>query len=115
MARGTSALATSWRLGLSVEGSADRACQLVVRVAGSENSPPTKGECFMSQFQRLIGLATLAGFAATLSIGCDSTEVKLQPAPPVAAPPPQPVPKDVKKGGGPGSSGNMQTNPGAST
>jgi hypothetical protein len=69
----------------------------------------------MSQLQRILGLATLTGFVATLSIGCEGTDVKLQDAPPVKAPAPVPIPKDVKKGGGAGSSGNMQTNPGAST
>jgi len=67
------------------------------------------------QLQRMIRMATLAGFATTLSIGCgEGTEVQLQPAPPVQAPPPQPVPKAVKQGGGPNSSGRMQVNPGAS-
>jgi len=68
----------------------------------------------MVQLQRVIRLATLAGFAATLSIGCDSTDIPLQEAPVAQAPPPAPLPKEVKKGGGPTSSGRMQVNPGAS-
>jgi len=69
----------------------------------------------MFQLQRMIRVATLAGFATTLSIGCgQGTDVKLAPAPAVQVPPPAPVPKEVKRGGGPTSSGRMQTNPGAS-
>jgi len=69
----------------------------------------------MFQLQRVIRLATLAGFAATLSIGCDQgTDIPLQEAPAVQAPPPKPLPKEVRRGGGPSSSGRMQVNPGAS-
>jgi hypothetical protein len=58
--------------------------------------------------------AALAGLAVASSIGCsESTNVPLTSAPAVQAPPPQPVPKDIKKGGGSGSSGNMNRNPGA--
>ena len=64
--------------------------------------PGIKRGFFVFQLQRMIRLATLAGFATTLSIGCgEGTEVQLQPAPPVQAPPPQPVPKAVKQGRGP--------------
>jgi hypothetical protein len=64
--------------------------------------------------KRVIGRATLLGFATTLFIGCTgSTDVKLQEAPPVQRPPATPVPKDVKAGGGPGSSGHMTKSPGA--
>jgi len=69
----------------------------------------------MYQLPRIIRLATLAGFVTTLSVGCEGTDVKLQQAPAVQPPPPQPVPKDAKQGGGPGSSGQMKTNPGASS
>jgi hypothetical protein len=61
-------------------------------------------------------LATLGAFVAALAIGCDSSDVQgikveeKTPPPPEAA---EPVPKDVKKGGGPASSGNMKRNPGA--
>jgi hypothetical protein len=69
----------------------------------------------MFQLQRIIRLATLAGFAATLSIGCgQGSDIPLQEAPAVQAPPPQPVPKELRKGGGATSSGRMQTNPGGS-
>jgi hypothetical protein len=56
--------------------------------------------------------ATLMGFAATLSIGCNQgTEVKLAPAPAVKETPPVELPK-VRKGGG---SGLMKKNPGGNS
>jgi hypothetical protein len=64
------------------------------------------------RLKRALSAATLAGFAATLSIGCvESTEVKLAPAPPVKESPRQELPKD-RKGGG---SGNMTKNPGGNS
>jgi len=63
----------------------------------------------------LCSFSVLAGFLMTLAIGCsEGTEVKLAPAPmPPEAPKTDP-PKDPKRGGGPGGSGNMKKNPGAS-
>jgi hypothetical protein len=61
-----------------------------------------------------VSFSTLAGFVATLAIGCGpSTEVQLAPAPPAAPTKIEPLPKDVMKGGGPGSSGNMKRDPNA--
>ena len=69
--------------------------------------------------KRLIVLGTLATLVVPLGIaapGCgESTEVKVQPAPPVPLTPSTPVPTDPKKGGVPGSSGQMKRNPGASS
>jgi hypothetical protein len=62
----------------------------------------------------VVRFATLAAFVAAWSMGCgQGTEVKLAEAPP---PPPvkiEPLPKDMKKGGGTSSSGNLHRNPGA--
>jgi len=64
------------------------------------------------RFKTVLSFSTLAAFGATLAIGCtQGTEVQLAPAPPIAQPKPEPLPKDVKKGGGPGSSGNSKMNP----
>jgi len=63
----------------------------------------------------MLAVATLCGFAATLATGCGPSEVPMVTAPAYQAPPAQPLPKDVKKGGGPSSSGNMKMNPGASS
>lgn len=63
-----------------------------------------------------IGVLIPLGFAAVLSLGCSGgTSVPLAEAPPVTETPPQPVPTDVKQGGGSSSSGNMNRNPGASS
>jgi hypothetical protein len=61
-------------------------------------------------------LSTLFAFVVSFSVGCgEGTEVKVTKAPePTPAPAGVPLPKDVKKGGGPGSSGNMKRDPGAS-
>jgi hypothetical protein len=68
---------------------------------------------------RALAIATLVGFAATSPMGCNqSTDVPLAPAPAVQDVPRVPISKDakdVKKGGGPSSSGNMNRNPGADT
>ena len=59
-----------------------------------------------------MGALTLAGFAATMSIGCgEGTAVKLAPAPAVKETPAKDLPKD-RKGGG---SGLMKKNPGGNS
>jgi hypothetical protein len=62
-------------------------------------------------------LSTLGAFALTLAIGCgDSSEVKVADAPgykPSEKIEAKPLPKEITKGGGPSSSGNMKRNPGA--
>jgi hypothetical protein len=66
--------------------------------------------------KKLLGTATLLGFAVTLAIGCDQgTNIPLEKAPPVNPGPSQPVPKEKTQGGGPGSSGHMTQSPGANT
>ena len=61
-------------------------------------------------------LSTLAAILAGSVIGCSqSTEVDLAKVPALKAAPTAPLPKDAKKGGGAGSSGNSGRNPGAST
>jgi len=60
---------------------------------------------------------TLGAFLATLTLGCDGSDVqgvKVPPEKPALAPDAKvPVPKEVTKGGGPASSGNMKRDPGA--
>jgi len=61
---------------------------------------------------------TLGAFLATLTLGCDGTDVqgvKVGPPEKPAPPPDQrvPLPKEVTKGGGPASSGNMKRDPSA--
>jgi hypothetical protein len=66
------------------------------------------------RFKNVLSLSTVAAFLASLMIGCgDTTSVPLAPAPPATSPAPQPLPKEVKRGGGPGASGNMTRDPGA--
>jgi hypothetical protein len=66
------------------------------------------------RFKTVLSFSTLAAFVATLAIGCSpGTEVPLAKAPPFTPPKPEPVPKDVKQGGGPGSSGNAKMDPSA--
>jgi hypothetical protein len=63
-----------------------------------------------------VALATLFGFAATALLGCRETaHVPVIEVPPAKAGETKPVPNDVKKGGGPGSSGNQNRNPGANS
>ena len=62
--------------------------------------------------KNVLSFSTLAAFITSLGMGCEGTDVKLAPVPPAAPIPSQPVPKDLKQGGGPGSSGNLKTNPG---
>jgi hypothetical protein len=65
------------------------------------------------RFKTVLSFSTLAAFLATLTIGCSQgTDVKLADAPPVKPAESGPLPKDVKKGGGQGSSGNAGRNPG---
>jgi hypothetical protein len=64
------------------------------------------------QFKTVLSFATLAALVATLAIGCiQSDEVRLAPAPPVELKGGAPLPKEVRKGGGTSSSGNLGRNP----
>jgi hypothetical protein len=66
------------------------------------------------RLKKLVTFSTLGMFALTLSLGCgESTDVKVQEAPAPTPVPSKPLPKEVKKGGGPSSSGNLGRNPGA--
>jgi hypothetical protein len=60
---------------------------------------------------------TLGAFLATLALGCDGSDVqgvKVAPEKPALDPNAKvEVPKEVTKGGGSGSSGNMKRDPGA--
>jgi hypothetical protein len=59
-----------------------------------------------------MSFSTLAAFALTLSIGCgEGTDVKLANAPVPERAPSKELPKEVTKGGGPASSGNMNRDP----
>jgi hypothetical protein len=67
------------------------------------------------RFRNALSLLTLGAFVAGLSVGCDQgTEVPLAKAPPVTPPPFQPVPKEIKQGGGTASSGHSKMDPGKS-
>jgi len=62
-----------------------------------------------------IGLATVLTLPLTTNIGCgDGGNTPVADAPALKPAETQPLPKSVKKGGGSGSSGNMNRNPGAS-
>jgi hypothetical protein len=66
------------------------------------------------RFKNVVSLSTLGAFIATLAIGCsEGSDVTLTKAPAPTPAPPQELPKEVKKGGGTSSSGNMKRNPGA--
>lgn len=68
------------------------------------------------RYKRLLLLFAFGFLPMPFVGGCsEGTEVTVQPAPPVQAPPPSALPEDPKKGGGAGSSGNMNFNPGASS
>jgi hypothetical protein len=73
----------------------------------------------MKRIRRIAGTLVLGSMILPVSMvatGCsEGTEVQLQQAPPVDIPANQPVPPEPTKGGGAGSSGNMQFNPGASS
>jgi len=67
------------------------------------------------RIRKIVSLSTLGTFIAALAIGCQSSEVEGVKVPEKTPPPPTenaPVPKEVTKGGGKGSSGNMGRNPG---
>ena len=67
------------------------------------------------RFRKIARISTLGAVVAILASGCGGTEVEGLKVPAATPPPPEssaPVPKDMKKGGGPGSSGNMKRNPG---
>jgi len=63
------------------------------------------------RFRNVLSLLTLGAFVATSAIGCQGTEVPLAKAPLVTPPKYEPVPKEKKAGGGPGSSGLSKMNP----
>lgn len=68
------------------------------------------------RFAKNVSLSTLGAFLAAMAIGCQDSDVQGVKVEPKTPPPPEsssPVPKEVTKGGGPGSSGNMKRNPGA--
>jgi len=69
------------------------------------------------RIKNLISFSTLGAFIAALAIGCgDGSDVQGVKVEPKTPPPPderQALPKEREKGGGPGSSGNMNRNPGA--
>jgi len=68
------------------------------------------------RIRKIVSLSTLGAFLAALAIGCQSSDVELPKVPEKTPPPPDqsaPLPKEVTKGGGPGSSGNMKRDPGA--
>jgi hypothetical protein len=62
----------------------------------------------------MVGCATLLGFALMVGVGCNS-EPEIAKAPPTKGGEVKPLPKEIRKGCGPGSSGNMKTLPGADT
>jgi hypothetical protein len=68
------------------------------------------------RIRKIVSFSTLGAFLAALAIGCQSSEVEGIKVPAQTPPPPNesaPVPKEMTKGGGPGSSGNMRFDPGA--
>ena len=68
------------------------------------------------RFRNLVSFSTLGAFVATLAVGCGETDVQGVKVPEKTPPPAdvsQPLPKEMNKGGGPGSSGNAKRNPGA--
>jgi hypothetical protein len=69
------------------------------------------------RLKNVVGLSTLGAFALTMAMGCgDTSEVKVADAPdykPSEKIEAKPLPKEITKGGGPGSSGNLGRNPGA--
>jgi hypothetical protein len=61
------------------------------------------------------GALLFAFFVASLPGCSDTSNPKIIDAPPAQPGATTPVPKDIKQGGGAGSSGNMKKNPGASS
>ena len=59
----------------------------------------------------VVRFSTLGVFVVALTLGCDQTKVEVAPAPAQQSLPKQAVPKERTKGGGPGSSGNINRNP----
>lgn len=65
------------------------------------------------QRKSVVGVLGVGMLALGLTVGCESSDVPVAEAP---APKPvesKPLPKEVTKGGGTSSSGNMGRNPGA--
>ncbi len=66
------------------------------------------------RLKNVASFSILGTFVMTLALGCgEGTEVKVAEAPASTPVPSKPLPKQVTKGGGPGSSGNLGRNPGA--
>jgi hypothetical protein len=66
------------------------------------------------RLKQVMGVSVLGTCALTLALGCgDSTDVKVQDAPAPTPAPSKPLPKEITKGGGPSSSGNLGRDPGA--
>ncbi len=66
------------------------------------------------QIRKVVSLSTLGAFIAALAVGCQDEPQGLKVAPATPPPPEKsaPLPKEITKGGGPGSSGNMKRDPG---
>jgi hypothetical protein len=82
--------------------------------------PDRREEDQLTRIRRALILPTLVAVALPLSllmVGCGAgdTNIQVKDAPPVQPGETKPLPADVKKGGGKGSSGNMKFNPGASS
>jgi len=68
------------------------------------------------RLRKVLSLSTMAAIVAGSAAGCNQgTDVSLAPAPQLRPAESTPLPKDVKKGGGSSSSGNMQKNPGGNS
>jgi hypothetical protein len=75
-------------------------------------------EVNLIRLKSMVGWATVLGVSAALLVGCDSganpKPIQVPPSGP-AGDVNKPLPTDVKKGGGSGSSGNMKSSPADST
>jgi len=68
------------------------------------------------RIRKTVSFATLGAFIAALALGCQGSDVEGLKVPEKTPPPANasaPLPKEIEKGGGKGSSGNMGRNPGA--
>lgn len=76
---------------------------------------PCQREGVLMRFGKVASSSTLGAVVAVLAFGCGPTEVEGLKVAPATPPPPEvsaPLPKEMNKGGGPGSSGNSKRNPG---